>query len=69
MPFATAEAATTCSPQLLKAELAAGNTVFLDFKASWCSTCAAQDRVINALRKVNPACDQTLRFITVDWDQ
>jgi thioredoxin 1 len=69
MPLATAQAATDYSPELLKAELAAGKTVFLDFKASWCSTCAAQERVINALRKDNPAYDQTLSFINVDWDQ
>jgi thioredoxin 1 len=69
MPIATAHAATDYSPEILKAELAAGKTVFLDFKASWCSTCAAQERVINALRKDNPAYDQTLSFINVDWDQ
>ena len=48
MPIA-ARAASDYSPELLAAELAAGKTVFLDFKASWCSTCAAQERVITAL--------------------
>jgi thiol:disulfide interchange protein len=43
--------------------------VFLDFKASWCSTCAAQERVITALRAENPAYDQAISFINVDWDQ
>jgi thiol:disulfide interchange protein len=65
----TAHAATDYTPDLLKAELAAGKTVFLDFKASWCSTCAAQERVITALRKDNPAYDQSISFINVDWDQ
>jgi thiol:disulfide interchange protein len=64
-----ARAAADYSPDLLKAELDAGKTVFLDFKASWCSTCAAQERVINALRKDNPAYDQSISFINVDWDQ
>jgi thioredoxin 1 len=69
MPVATAHAAATYTPELLKGELAAGKTVFLDFKASWCSTCAAQERVINALLKENPTYTTAISFITVDWDQ
>ncbi|NDW54232.1 thioredoxin family protein [Aliiroseovarius sp. PrR006] len=49
--------------------LANGETVFLDFKASWCSTCAAQGRVINALKAENPAYDENITFINVDWDK
>jgi thioredoxin 1 len=64
-----AHAATEYTPDLLKAELAAGKTVFLDFKASWCSTCAAQERVINALLKEDPAYANAITFIDVDWDQ
>lgn len=69
MPIAAAQAAADYSPDLLKAELAAGKTVFLDFKASWCSTCAAQERVITALRKEDPTYGQSISFINVDWDQ
>jgi thioredoxin 1 len=69
MPITTAHAAADYSPDLLKSELAAGKTVFLDFKASWCTTCAAQERVITALREENPAYDQSISFINVDWDQ
>jgi thioredoxin 1 len=43
--------------------------VFLDFKASWCSTCAAQERVINALLQDNSAYARSISFINVDWDQ
>lgn len=57
------------TPGLVKSELAAGKTVFLDFKASWCSTCAAQERVINALKAENPAYEQAISFIDVDWDK
>ena len=64
-----AHAAADYTPELLRAELAAGKTVFLDFMASWCSTCAAQERVISALRKENPAYDRAISFINVDWDQ
>lgn len=48
--------------------LADGKTVFLDFSATWCGTCAAQDRVINALLDENPAYDANISFIKVDWD-
>ncbi len=57
------------SPKALREALAAGQTVFLDFKASWCTTCAAQGRVISALRADNPAYDAGITFMTVDWDQ
>lgn len=62
-------AATDYTPGLVKKHLAAGDTVFLDFKASWCSTCKAQERVIDALKKANPAYDANIVFIAVDWDQ
>ena len=61
-------AAVDYTPGLVQTELAAGKTVFLDFKASWCSTCAAQERVINALLAENPAYSEQITFINVDWD-
>lgn len=67
-PLAQA-AGTAYTPDLLEAELAAGKTVFLDFKADWCSTCKAQERVINALKAENPAYEAAISFIDVDWDQ
>lgn len=56
------------SEGLVEQRLAKGETVFLDFKASWCSTCKAQERVINALKADNPAYEQAVTFINVDWD-
>lgn len=56
------------TPGMAQKALASGKTVFLDFSATWCSTCAAQDRVINALRDENPAYDANITFIKVDWD-
>jgi thiol-disulfide isomerase/thioredoxin len=53
---------------MAKKALAEGKTVFLDFSATWCSTCAAQDRVITALRGENPDYDANITFIKVDWD-
>ena len=67
-PMAQA-AGAAYTPELLEAELAAGKTVFLDFKASWCSTCKAQGRVIEALKAENPDYTAKISFIDVDWDQ
>jgi len=56
------------TPGLIDKHLAAGKTVFVDYAASWCSTCARQERVISALRAANPAYDQSMVFVRVDWD-
>lgn len=56
------------TPGLVKKHLSAGDTVFIDFKTDWCSTCAAQERVINALKAENPAYEASITFINVDWD-
>jgi thioredoxin 1 len=56
------------TPGLVDERLARGETLFVDFKASWCTTCAAQERVIGALRGENPAYDAAITFINVDWD-
>lgn len=64
--FATA--AQDYTPGLIKQALADGKTVFVDFAADWCSTCARQERVINALRSQNPAYDASMVFVRVDWD-
>jgi thioredoxin 1 len=68
VPPMTLAAGTAYTPEGLEADLAAGRTVFLDFKASWCSTCKAQGRVIEALKAENPAYEESVRFIDVDWD-
>lgn len=57
------------SPGLVDQRLAAGETVFLDFAADWCSTCRRQERVIEELRAENPAYDAAITFVRVDWDQ
>ena len=67
MPRA-AQAGANYTPELLKSELAAGKTVFLDFYATWCVTCAAQHRVMDALKADNPAYEQKISFLLVDWD-
>ncbi len=69
LPLGARAAALPYTPDLLSQRLAAGETVFLDFKASWCSTCAAQGRVIAALKEENPAYVERITFIDVDWDE
>ncbi|MBO9395449.1 thioredoxin family protein [Shimia sp. R9_2] len=66
-PFAS-RAATDYTPGLVKQHLAKGDIVFLDFSATWCATCATQERVVNELIDENPAYGETITFIKVDWD-
>lgn len=54
---------------LVAKRLAKGETVFLDFSATWCSTCAAQTRVIDALQAENPTYGRAITFVNVDWDK
>ena len=68
-PLGAQAAPLEYTPGLVEERLAAGDTVFLDFKASWCSTCAAQERVLDALKAANPAYEVAVTFINVDWDQ
>jgi thiol-disulfide isomerase/thioredoxin len=55
-------------PGLPEQLLAEGHTVFLDFAASWCSTCRTQGRIIEGLRAANPAYNEAITFVRVDWD-
>lgn len=54
---------------LVEAELAAGKTVFIDFYTDWCTTCRSQGRTIAKLLADNPAYEQNITFVKVDWDQ
>ena len=67
-PLAANASGVEYVPGLAQKELAAGKTVFLDFTATWCSTCQAQGRVIEALQGENAAYAQKISFIDVDWD-
>ncbi len=67
-PLAAQAEAVDYSPDLLKADLAAGKTVVLHFSATWCTTCQAQVRALTAIKAADPAYDKALTFMLVDWD-
>jgi len=55
------------TPGLVEERLAAGETVFVGFNTDWCTTCAAQERVIAALKNENPAYEENITFINVEY--
>lgn len=65
---AAARAFADYTPGLIQAALKEGKTVFVDYSATWCSTCKRQERVITALQAENPAYEAAMTFIKVDWD-
>ncbi len=67
-PAAKAGETVAFEPGLIQQALAEGKTLFVDFAADWCSTCARQERVISDLRSENPAYNEQIMFIRVDWD-
>lgn len=57
------------TPGAAEAAMDEGKIVVLDFWASWCTTCAAQERVLTSLKAENPAYEKNIVFFIVDWDQ
>lgn len=69
MPAALSARSLSYTPGLVDEALANGETVFVEFGTDWCTTCAAQRRNISALRDANPAYDEVITFVSVDWDK
>lgn len=66
---ALAASGVSYQPGLVKKELAAGKTVFVDFYTDWCTTCRSQQNTISALKKANPNYEENITFVSVDWDK
>lgn len=56
------------TPAALAEAKAAGQPFVLDFFASWCTTCKAQERVIDGLIEQNPAYGE-ITYMRVNWDE
>lgn len=67
-PAAAMDSWIAYTPGAIQTALDQGKTVFVDYAADWCSTCQTQERTISALRAENPAYDDAMVFIRVDWD-
>lgn len=70
MPIAAlaAEEWIDYQPGVIQSLLDEGKTVLVDYSAVWCSTCKAQERVMDDLRAFNPAYNEAMVFVRVDWD-
>lgn len=53
---------------LIQSLLNEGKTVFVDYSASWCSTCKAQERTITGIRATTDKYENMV-FVRVDWDE
>lgn len=69
LPLAAMAEMVDYTPGAAEAQIAAGETILLDFSATWCSTCRSQGRTIDALRDADPAYDAAIAFYRVDWDE
>ena len=68
LPAHAADGWIEYQPGVIQTALDQGKTVFVDYAADWCSTCARQERVIAELRAATPAYSDAMVFVRVDWD-
>ena len=55
-------------PGLIKERLAAGETLLVDYSATWCSTCKRQEKILAQIREKGAAYDEKITFVKIDWD-
>lgn len=52
---------------VLQSAVSSGKPYLLDFSATWCSTCKAQERVLDSLQAESPTYND-IQILRVDWD-
>jgi thiol-disulfide isomerase/thioredoxin len=67
-PASAAARVITYSEQTLAEVVASGEPYLIDFFATWCGTCAAQDRVLEGLA-AESTIYAAIPIIRVDWDE
>ncbi len=55
------------APPVLEDAVASGKPYLLDFSATWCGTCEAQERVLDGLQAESSAYND-IPILRVDWD-
>jgi thioredoxin len=68
LPRLASAAPIPYAPGTIDTHLDAGETILVDFYAPWCGTCIVQHKVMDKLKAENPAYEQNITFIEVDWD-
>ena len=56
------------TPGLIKERLSRGETLFVDYSATWCSTCKRQEKILTEIRENNSSYDEKMTFVKIDWD-
>jgi thiol-disulfide isomerase/thioredoxin len=56
------------TPGLIKERLSLGETLFVDYTATWCSTCKRQEKILTEIRENNSTYDEKITFVKIDWD-
>ena len=67
LPLAARAQFAPYAPGLAEDAMARGDRIILNFHATWCSTCARQERIMDMLMGENAAY-RGLTLIRVDWD-
>jgi thioredoxin len=68
LPRLTTAAPVVYTPGTIDKYLDAGRTILVDFYAPWCGTCIVQHKRMDELKAENPAYEEHITFIEVDWD-
>ena len=68
MPLAANAKTVQYSSETFNQYLASGEVFLMAIHAKWCSTCARQNRVINALRSEGEPYN-SMKLLAVDWDE